>query len=192
MDKSTVQKWAGNGKFSYSIQTRPVSLQGWGLIELLLCSASQSLTSFSRVAWLILDCTHRTRPFLGRAFREHRTNEGVLLFSFLPLFPQIGGAAWRFPTCARPTRGVRDRALREHRESPGHPSPNLSCVERSARLPQAQPRSYLLLRRSAVAASAHWQNVLRTLPCEVGLRARQCVASTAPHALRPLLPSSGK
>ncbi len=28
--------------------------------------------STRRVAWLILYCARRTRPFVGRAFREHR------------------------------------------------------------------------------------------------------------------------
>jgi hypothetical protein len=81
---------------------------GMGLMIFHFARSSNSPFTCSRVAWSILDCAHRTmsmlppsllvfplleehscwskcgrrtRPFSGRAFREHRTNVGAL-----PLF----------------------------------------------------------------------------------------------------------
>ena len=39
--------------------------------------------SLNRVAWSTLNCARLTRAFGGRAFREHRTNVGVLPFLFI-------------------------------------------------------------------------------------------------------------
>ena len=37
---------------------------------------------FQEVAWLILYCARRTRPFLGRAFREQEDDQATSLFCF--------------------------------------------------------------------------------------------------------------
>jgi hypothetical protein len=44
-------------------QARSLSLQGWGLIDLLLRASSHFPISFSRVTWSILDCARRTSTF---------------------------------------------------------------------------------------------------------------------------------
>jgi hypothetical protein len=47
-------------------QARSLSLQGWSLIDLSMRASFQSSTSFSRIAWSILNGAHfLTRPALG-------------------------------------------------------------------------------------------------------------------------------
>src|SRR6185295_1104731 len=58
-------------------QARSLSLQGWGLIDLLLRATSHFPISFSRVAWSILDCARRTSTFLSCAFREQEDGQAT-------------------------------------------------------------------------------------------------------------------
>jgi hypothetical protein len=44
-----------------------------------LSALPQSSTSFSRVAWSIFHCTHRTSTFLSCAFREQEDDQATLL-----------------------------------------------------------------------------------------------------------------
>ena len=43
-----------------------------------MLSPSLLIFHFRRVAWLILYCARRTRPFIGRAFREQEDNQATL------------------------------------------------------------------------------------------------------------------
>ena len=43
--------------------------------------SSKSHTSFSRVAWLILECARRTSTFLSCAFREQEDDQAAHLYS---------------------------------------------------------------------------------------------------------------
>ena len=51
---------------------------GMGLIDLPLHASSQSPVSFSRVAWLIIECACRTSTFLSCALRKHRRSSGSI------------------------------------------------------------------------------------------------------------------
>jgi hypothetical protein len=59
-----------------------VTSQGWGLIELPLRALSQSHTSLSRAAWLVLDCACRTSTFRACAFHEQEDDQATLLYLF--------------------------------------------------------------------------------------------------------------
>jgi hypothetical protein len=61
---------------------------------LLSCFLSNSLVLPSRVAWLILECARRTRPFSGRAFREQENDQAAPpppghSFPILPVAEQL-------------------------------------------------------------------------------------------------------
>jgi hypothetical protein len=60
-----------------SFQARSFSLQGWSLIDLPLRASFHSITLFSRVAWLILDCARRTSTFLSCPFREQEDDQAA-------------------------------------------------------------------------------------------------------------------
>ena len=108
--------------------------------------SSKFLNSFSRVACSILDCARRTstihlidplrflsllleghpcwstcgrrtRPFLGRAFREHRINVGVLPILLIVRVPRAGGR----PGC------------------PSHPSETPRCTSTEDHQPPSLP-----------------------------------------------------
>ena len=97
--------------------------------------SSQPHTSFSRVAWLILECARRTRPFPGRAFREQEDDQ--VAHPILPSSPVIS-QGW----------GLIDLPLRVA-FSPAHP-----LARRDVPLARARAFNSLYLSSRGVAEAA--------------------------------------
>jgi hypothetical protein len=99
-------------RFLSSFQARSLSLQGWGLTDLLLARSINSAITFSRVAWSILDCARRTSTFLSCAFREQEDDQATLL---ILLRARVPGAQDQQGCPSIPL----SCAFREHRRSSG-------------------------------------------------------------------------
>jgi hypothetical protein len=121
-----------------------VFLWGRGLIDLPLRALSQSPTSFSRVAWLILDCARRTSTFLSCAFREQEDGQATLLLPRVarakkiirlqPLsVPRAGGRQATLPILRRPRVARGQEIISLHPLSRTSALPPSCCSER--RLP---------------------------------------------------------
>jgi hypothetical protein len=63
--------------------------------ETLLRAFSQFPISFTRVAWLILDCARRTSTFLSCAFREQENGQATLTSFFSIMLVRF---CWGRPT----------------------------------------------------------------------------------------------
>ena len=86
------------------------------------CSLQACLPFSSRVGWSILEYVRRTGTFSACAFREHKTNVGVLQFRVLSL-PFFRGAARAALDCAHRTSTVSSCAFCEqggHLAAPRH------------------------------------------------------------------------
>jgi len=69
-------------------------------------------------------CGRRTRPFSGRAFREHRTNMGVLPILFIVRVLRARRMVWRITF--HPSQAARCASTEDHQA----PSPPLFCEQK--------------------------------------------------------------
>ena len=84
-----------------------------------LRASSQSPISFSRVAWLILDCARRTSTFLSCAFREQEDDQATLPILLRPRVARAQGTHRAIPSPAgglfqHPASSVLSLSIRAH------------------------------------------------------------------------------